>query len=224
MLSKKLFKTIIWIEFMMDKIAAFISIPKCATKTILNMFDLGFNRDNDGDDPINHYVIYENHQTMRVLNSKYDLTDIFTFTFVRHPFDRVKSWFLYHKYNEKIPMYQDLSLNEWITQCCKTHWKVQNGTNWEQLNESPLLQYNFIHGEKRIDFIGKMESFEKDCKEVIDILNKKFIENKISKTITFDHIKENSLCKNVSETLTEESKQIIFHLFKKDFDYFEYKY
>ena len=49
------------------KAATFISIPKCASKTILEMFDLGINRDNDADEKNPHYIIYENHQRLFVL-------------------------------------------------------------------------------------------------------------------------------------------------------------
>jgi hypothetical protein len=137
------------------KVAAFISIPKCASNTIREMYQLGFNRDNDSDCCKNNYVIYENHQRLCVLEKRYDLENTFVFTFVKNPYERVRSWFYYHNYN-------NITLNEWIKKGCKTHWKKQNMTNWVKENKSPLLQYNFIEANKKVDFIGKMENFEED--------------------------------------------------------------
>jgi len=54
---------------MEQKLAVFISIPKCASKTILEMYELGLNRNIDGDDK-NHFVIYENHQRLKILEEK----------------------------------------------------------------------------------------------------------------------------------------------------------
>ena len=98
------------------KVGLFISIPKCGTNTIREMFDLGPNRDNDN---TNYPIIYENHQRLKVLEDKYNLNNIYIFTFVRHPYDRIKSWYYYHKgqFSE-----YNMSLNLWIKNGCKTKW------------------------------------------------------------------------------------------------------
>lgn len=197
---------------------AFISVPKCASKTILKMFQLGKNRDNHLDEKQNTFIIYENHQRLKILEQKYNLENKFIFTFVRHPYNRIKSWYDYHK---NLEPYKSKSLNEWIKDGCKTHWKIQNETNWEKDGISPLLQYNFIEGNKSIDFIGKMENFNEDCRLLISKLNKIFEDNKIKKRINFKNLKINK-SKKSNEILNEESKKIIYKLFKKDFDYFNF--
>lgn len=208
----------------MEKVGVFISIPKCATKTILKMYDLGRNRDNDSDEN-NHYIIYENHQRLAILEKKYDLSDKFIFTFVRHPYSRIKSWFNYHKYDpifKNISLYQNTNLNDWVKNGCKTHWRKQNMTDWMKEEKSPLLQYNFIEGNTHIDYIGKIENFEEDNKNIISKLNKLFSENNIPKYIKYSKIKKNESNADKDEELTTESKEIIYKLFKKDFDYFNY--
>lgn len=197
---------------------AFISIPKCASKTILDMFELGKNRDNHFDTKKNHFIIYENHQRLKVLEKKYNLKNKFVFTFVRHPYTRIKSWFNFHK---NIEPYKSTTLNEWIKDGCKTHFKIQNQTNWEKEKLSPLLQYNFIDGKKKINFIGKIENFNRDCKFLIIILNIIFKKNRCPKRIKFKNKKKNSSVKS-KEKISKESKEIIYKLFKKDFDYFKY--
>jgi hypothetical protein len=203
----------------MNKLGVFISIPKCATKTILNMFDLGKNRDDDDQEKENKCIIYENHQRLLILENKYNINDLFIFTFVRNPYDRCVSWFAYHK-NSDLEEYKNMTLNEWVKQGCKTHWKIQNKTNWIEEKKSPLLQYNFIDGNKQIDFIGKIENFENDCKELIKILNNLYVKNHINKQIVYKNIKSNS--SSNKEILSYESKETIYILFKKDFEYFNY--
>lgn len=200
------------------KIGVFISIPKCASKTILEMFDLGFNRDNDNDDDINYYIIYENHQRLHILEKKYKLQDKFIFTFVRHPYDRVRSWYSFHR---NISFYKDISLNQWIEDGCKTHWEIQNMTNWITENKSPLLQYNFIEGNSNINYIGKIENFEYDCKNIINILNNIFEKENIPKKIHYNYIKKNR-SNSDKEILSDKNKDQIYNLFRKDFDYFNY--
>ncbi|MBC8488197.1 MAG: hypothetical protein H8D45_19385 [Bacteroidetes bacterium] len=67
------------------RIAVFISIPRNASKTVLNILELGANRDIENTDSP---VIYENHQRGVVLASKYELENLFVFCFSRNPYDR----------------------------------------------------------------------------------------------------------------------------------------
>ena len=46
-------------------LGTFISIPKCATQTILKIFELGKNRANHFDDKSEPFIIYENHQRLK---------------------------------------------------------------------------------------------------------------------------------------------------------------
>ena len=180
---------------------------------------LGKNRNNDTSEPRNHFIIYENHQRLCVFEEKYNLDDLFIFTFVRNPYERVISWFYYHKNTD---IYKNISLEEWINQGCKTHFKIQNQTDWIKEKKSPLLQYNFIESSKqKVDFIGKIENFNSDIKKVINILNESFCENKLPKKIKFKDIKLNKSKKEFT-VLSQKSKDIIYNLFKKDFEYFGY--
>lgn len=138
-----------------NKIGCFISIPKNASKSILNILDLGKNRDNDEDEKIERFVIYENHQRLQILENKYNLENLFVFCFVRNPYDRIVSWFEYHKH---IYPYNSMTFENWIYNECPHHFVIQNKTNWKDLNITPLLQCNFIKGMKKIDFID-LEGF-----------------------------------------------------------------
>lgn len=202
-------------------IGCFISIPKCASKTILEMFKLGSNRNYHFDEKTAQFIIYENHQRLKVLENTYNLTNKYIFTFVRHPYDRIKSWYYYHK---KLEPYKSQSLNEWIANGCETHWTIQNRTNWKKSNISPLLQYNFIDGKSKINYIGKIENFEEDCKIIISQLNLLLKNNNCPKIIVYNNTKINtSNNSSITDNITDENKDIIYNLFKKDFDSFNYK-
>jgi len=201
-------------------LGCFISIPKCASKTILSMFKLGKNRDNHFDEETQQCIIYENHQILKVLETEYDLENIFTFTFVRNPYNRIKSWYYYHK---NVEPYKSQNLNEWIKNGCKTHWIIQNKTDWVKEQLSPLLQFNFIDGNKKVDYIGKIENFEEDCKNIISKLNEILEVNNYPTKITYNYVHENLSGINNTDDITDENKEIIYEMFKKDFDYFKYE-
>ena len=208
------------------KVGAFISIPKCASKTTLEMFELGLERDLDHQTPRNHFIIYENHQRLCVLERRYNLQNHFIFTFVRNPYDRVKSWFFYH---QNMAPYRGKTLNQWVTEGCPTHWTVQNMTNWRAEGKSPLLQYNFVESYKdnKVHYVGRMENFDEDVKKIIDILNRLFEGNGISKRIQYKPIRvnasKNSRQRDGKEELTEESRNKIYEMFKIDFEAFGYE-
>lgn len=201
-------------------VGCFISIPKCATKTILRMFALGRNRDNHYKEESDQHVIYENHQRLKKLEERFDLDKKFVFTFVRNPYDRVKSWYNYHITTEP---YKSQTLNEWIQNGCPTHWKVQNQTNWRKENLSPLLQFNFVDGKTKVDFIGKIENFEEDCKLIITKLNKLFEDNGLEKRISYKTLQANRSTDQTKEQITDENKELIYTMFRQDFEYFGYE-
>jgi uncharacterized protein (UPF0335 family) len=204
-------------------VGAFVSIPKCASKTILEMFKLGINRDKHSIEKTPQFIIYENHQRLNVLENKYNLENKYIFTFVRNPYDRIKSWYYYHKtYEPRLEPYRSKSLNEWIQDGCKTHWRILNETNWVSENISPLLQYNFIDGKTKMNYIGKIENFEEDCKNIISEINQIMKENNYEGRLKYKAIKTNKSDRSHEETISDANKDLIYHMFKKDFDYFQY--
>jgi hypothetical protein len=148
------------------RVGAFISIPRVASNTVRHVLDLGPNRDLESTDSP---VIYENHQRGAVLSSRYDLDDLFVFCFARDPYDRCVSWYEYHRERQLEP-YRSLSFTEWVERDMPHHWKRQNLTDYQREGLSPLLQSNFVTGCK-IDFVGRLETFEDDLRRVVEQLN-----------------------------------------------------
>jgi hypothetical protein len=133
----------------------FIHIPKCAGSTIRNNF---------------HTISsHEYHATVTTFIEAFECTssgkgfDEFLsrnpFTIVRNPFDRIVSWFFYHRsaiwshgrYNYKFePIYNasttdpQVAFEEWILNRCPTHWgEIFRLKNSESSNKMPATQRGF---------------------------------------------------------------------------------
>ena len=198
------------------RIGMFISIPKNASKSILKILELGQNRDIDNTDS---FVINENHQRGEVLNNRYDLSNIFVFSFVRHPVNRCLSWFYYHK---NIAPYVGLNFDQWVEKGMPHHWKIQNQTNYVEKQISPLSQINFI-SNCNVDYIGKIEWFDRDLKNIITILNEKCISEKINHKFKYSNIRINANQYNSQQLkINSTTKSIVYEILKKDFQTFGY--
>lgn len=200
----------------MERIGCAISIPKNGSKSILEILRLGANRNLED---TNSPIIWENHQRGEVLAERFDLSNLFTFCFCRNPYSRVKSWYSHHK-RLNIAPYTKMSFEDWIKAKMPHHWKSQNLTNYSELGITPLLQYNFVKNTK-VDFIGRMENFDKDMLKIITILNELLNKHKIPPLFSYHPVKKN---RTNSESLqyTPEMKDIVYEELKKDFEYFDY--
>jgi hypothetical protein len=203
----------------MKKIGCCVGIPRSASKTLYENLDYGYALKFEIEE---HPIIFENHQILRLTEKIFDLSDVFVFTVVRHPYDRVMSWYFFHK-QWKVEPYNSLSFDEWIKEGCPHHWTMQSGFDWKEENKSPLLQYNFIEGSERgVDFIGKVENLKDDLPYIVNRLNKIFENNNLSHRFKYlDHV-FNYSARPKDQNLTQEQKDLVYQLFKKDFDYFGY--
>ena len=201
----------------LKRIGAFISIPKNASKTVLDIMELGRNRDIEYTDSP---VIYENHQRGSVLAKRYNLEQLFVFCFSRNPYDRCVSWYTYHRLLEP---YKSMLFHDWIKSGLPHHWIRQNATNYELEGISPLLQYNFIK-DCKVDFIGRIENFEEDLKAILETLNAICIEQKLDRRFLYNNKQLNTSEKQSGNVCyTDETKEIVYTLLKKDFEYFGYE-
>lgn len=207
-----------------DHIACCISIPKCGSKSLLRILGMSNNRDWEGDyrsvSGETSLIIYENHQRLSILERDYDLSDKFVFCFIRNPYDRIISWWNFHF---KMYFYKKYdTIDMWINDGCQTHWSIQNKTNWKEEKLTPLLQYNFIDcSDRSPDFIGKMENFEEDLKEIIIKINEKLEKKSSVRRLSYTPARSNTSIKYITE-LSISSKEKVYELFKKDFIEFGY--
>ena len=141
----------------------FIHIPKCAGTSVRNNFHLVSSHEY-------HATVTSFIEAFERTNPKTGLEEFLNrdpFTVVRNPFDRVVSWFFYHRAavwsharnNYKFePIYNvsisdsKLAFEKWVLDRCPTHWEKDGGGGdhifdidprpvavWRQLN---WLEYN----------------------------------------------------------------------------------
>lgn len=201
-----------------QRIAAFISIPRNASNTIRHVLKLGKNRDHDD---TNSLILHENHQRGLILNRKYNLQNAFTFCFVRNPYDRCVSWFQFHKMM-KLEPYTALTFREWIFEKMPHHWTLQNETDFQKENLSPLLQSVFTEG-CTLDYIGRVENFADDLKAVVNKLNAICENRSIPCAYRYQNKKLNTSYRSQSEAYyTPASKDVVYQILKEDFQQFGY--
>ena len=200
-----------------NRVAAFISIPKNASKTVLRVLELGHNRDRE---VTNSLVIFENHQRGIILNERFDLDPLFVFCFCRNPYDRCVSWFEYHK---ELPLYQPYTFETWIKDGMPHHWVKQNYTDYVREGISPLLQYHYVD-RCRVDYIGRMENFQHDFQTIIDKLNAQCEQKGLSHRFQYrtEKINISERGDDYEKYYTSETKNIVYELLAKDFSYFGY--
>lgn len=201
------------------KAGVFISIPKNGTYSVKKVLKL----DKNADRKYGSIIISEKHQKGSVLDDKYDLDHPFVFCFSRDPYDRTISWYEYHK-QKKIEPYTSLSFNDWVKAGLPHHWETLKETNWAEEDISPLLQYNFI-ADCDVDFIGKIEHFQRDMKKIVQKLNEMLINTGREPVFEFVDVKRNksNRSKDLEHYYTQEAREIVAGKLHRDFEVFGYE-
>ena len=205
------------------RIAAFISIPKNASKTVLSVLGLGPDRDREFTDSL---VIYESHQRAALMARRFPLDDLFVFCVARNPYDRCVSWYAYHRGRGFEP-YRSLSFDAWVRRGMPHHWRRVNQTNFAHLGLTPLLQHTFVDGV-RLDFVARMERLDADFAFIVDRLNAICRDRRIPHrfrcppTLPATNTSTWQLPRT-DEYYTEETRAIVGSLLEKDFTHFGYQ-
>ena len=125
----------------------------------------------------------------------------------------VRGEVLINKSSSKKEFY-NISIDEWINKGCPTHW------SHSQFN--PLHQHKWVYDNNDVllvSFLIRMEDYDNGINFVYHQ-----IQPHLQSSVTLDTV--NQTRKNESSNkveLTEEQKNKIYHVFKKDFELFGYK-
>lgn len=209
----------------------YVETPKVACSTIkstlqkLELQDIGLYRENFEDIHKREFSPLLKVQQMADFDTFLQKKDIFKFCFVRNPYSRVLSAYLdkivgnqSHKGRILLELghdidalKQEVSFEEFLAVLSKQtvltmdpHWRVQYYQTFQD-----YIDY---------DFIGKFENFEEDFvyvgKNISDKFHKYYMSEKRHSTDA------NTM---LDEYYTNELKEIVYNIYKKDFDYFGYK-
>ena len=167
-----------------------------------------------------------------IKNCRGNSEDYFKFTFVRNPWDKMVSWYHYHKrrkwdfdswpwdknnppeFKEFIKQIYDESF-DW-----KTLWKGRRGkSTYDQ--KVPLRVSNSYmwlvdeNGKLLADFIGRFENLQEDFDIVCDKIG--IPQQKLPH-------KNKSKHKHYTEYYDDETREIVAEKYAKDIEYFGYKF
>ena len=185
-----------------DKKIIYIHINKCGGSSIESFF-LG-------------KAIGE-HKTIRDFEDdlgNQELNNYFKFSFVRNPWDKMVSFYNFHKKYDVLDT--SSGFNEFLsTQLSK--WIPNNGSKYSSSMRS-TNQIDWLidsHSQNRMDFVGRFENFQEDFNIVCDRIG--------VPSQKLPH-KNKSKHKHYSEYYNEDSIKIVGDRFSKDIKYFGYTF
>jgi hypothetical protein len=132
---------------------------------------------------------------------KSEFDSYFKFSFVRNPYDRVISEYLY---NKNIENFDINNFRKWLYEY------------YEKIDyDHKLLQYEFLYeGDKLlVDFVGRFENLKEDFSYVC---------KKININVELPHLQKKQSKSNI-DLLEKKDLDFIYDIHKKDFEIFNYK-
>lgn len=157
------------------------------------------------------------HKQASVLKNIYSQWDsLFSFAIVRNTWDRIYSWYIFHKNVKNIKTYEK-NFNDWIKSGLNTHWKHKHWYHGEK--NDPLNQLDFLTDSNNkiiVSYIGRFENLRHSLNEIIERLN-------LNKNIRLPHDNKSDH-KNYREAYNEETKNIIAKKYSKEIGFFNFKF
>lgn len=173
-----------------NKEIGFIHIPKTGGKTFLE-----FMKD---------YNINYNYKLHKPISDLWDMgyKDLYNITIVRHPYSRVLSFYSFYK-NLNSRSFSNLEFDDYISNLSSVSKYIK-----------PCYDFCTIDGERKIDFIIKLEQIEDDIEILKDVLG-------LEGNLKIKH--ENKSDGYIVNELSNSQKDKIISQFKNDFEYFNYE-
>ena len=188
----------------------FIHIPKCAGCSIINALPEKTTSSN---------VINCGHCSLdEVLRLNPKFKHFFKFTFVRNPWSRVVSSYCFWKNQSNNCDFNFSQWDEKQINFCQNHSFEEFVLNLdsEELNKPHVQPYFEKHiKDQNFNYIGKVESIQKDFDYICDAIN--------IKRLKLKH-KNKSTDKNYQTYYTSKTKDIVYKKFLHDIKYFDYEF
>ena len=206
----------------MDYKAAFIHTPKCAGTTIRELIKKNYRKDIAyiPGNRSKHWV-RSNNQRHPGPNNKdwwYHAGDVsmfsFCFSFVRNPFDRLVSFWIFDDWHPK-----EMSFYKFVKWLAKQDFDYNKDTFFRWSHVMPYTHQSSILFDgmrERVDFIGKVENLDQDLKFVCEHL-KLPIPAELKNERASKHL-------HYSRYYNKESIDIVSDIYAADLDYFNYEY
>ena len=204
----------------------FIHIPKCAGSSITNFFfpDFEFNIFKPNYEVLFGWCpkrkIHLQHATAKQmletgLVTKEQWNKYYKFTFVRNPWDRAYSDYLWmQKELNVIGSFRDFLMKKGIF-----YKYLTDDSNIKYRGDHLLRQTDYFDftGKLKVDFIGRFEDFSNDINEILSALN-------IDKTFNFYINKSNNRQEHYSKFYNFKNKKCVSKIYEKDISLLNYKF
>jgi hypothetical protein len=167
--------------------------------------------------------LWMQHATMNELNRlyKHDLTTYFKFGFVRNPWDRAVSdylWLQRDTPDEFKELFSSATLLDYLTESGPFSTIFNNKGQKEYRGDHITPQYDFLfdkNGNQLVNFIGKTEDFNNDMKYVLGKIG--------MQTVSFPHEKESDRG-HYTEYYNDETIELVAKKYEIDIKTFKYNY
>jgi chondroitin 4-sulfotransferase 11 len=190
---------------------AFVHIPKCAGTFVENYFNLKRLENFYGVDSLIKGMMFSpQHYTFSMLNEKVDLTDYYTFSFVRDPYDRVVSEYFWNQNKSSGKIKRSELVEDFVVWFDGYYSKINS--------DHKLQQHKFIcdeNGKILVNKLGRVENFEQDFREIVSKISGVKCEEKFFKDTSKTTQYRSSYMKG---KIVEQINEI----YKKDFELFDY--
>lgn len=196
-----------------DKQLVFFRVPKVAGTSIHH----GYFRE--------HYLTLNKKTSNRAFSEWHknitykQFESLFKFTFVRNPWDRFVSLYVYftswvskygstlvHRWKEDVPSFTDFTMN--FGEILETREDIKN-------HAIPQTQFAYCDGEMYVDFIGRFERLKEDFGDLLKMLNLKI--GKLPHLTKTERL-------HYSHYYDEDTKKRVGSIYEEDIETFGYSY
>jgi len=185
----------------------FLHIPRTGGSLIENKLREKYSQDYSGIDKMG---LSKQHYMLDKLISNKDKNNIFVFTFVRNPFDRILSSYLNWTINNTSDFDKYIDMVKIVVENKLYLYKGAINTN----DISHYIPMTSMIGNHKLDFIGKFENYENDIKKL----------SEISDMTNLNEIIINKRNIDYRTFYNERNKKIISELYKDDLKEFNYTF
>ena len=185
----------------------FLHIPRTGGTLIENKLREKYSQDYYGIDKMG---LSKQHYMLDKLISNKDKNNIFVFTFVRNPFDRILSSYLNWTINNTPNFDKYIDMVKKVVENKLYLYKGAINTN----DISHYIPMTSMIGNHKLDFIGKFENYENDIKKLSEISDMANLNEIIIKKRNIDY----------RTFYNERNKKIISELYKDDLKEFNYTF
>lgn len=189
----------------------FLHIPKCGGTSLRQVLETESNQD--------RYKCYNHLKYERIPNAKKS----FVFTFVRNPWSRILSLYMFWKNQTPEHIYYRYDKKQ-VNYIMKNRLDFKSFINEIAFNKESIFHIKrhpkpyigfFFQNPADLNYIGRVENMQNDFDTLCDLI-------KIDRcTLPHENPSEHN---NYTEYYDSESRDIVANLYADDIEYFEYKF